>query len=290
MSCLIDAHIHFWDPMARHHDWLRSVPTLARSFRPSDIDFGGRTPDGLVFVEADCLASESLSEVDWVTGLTDGHVPIVAIVAHVPLERGLVAARLLDRLRERSLVVGVRRLLQHEPPALLEDPELIKRSRLLAEYGLTSDICVTSDQLPAVTQLVRSCPETTFVLDHLAKPSLGDTSLEPWRRDLRKLASHPNVVCKLSGLATIGWRPPDVFPSLRHALNVFGPERCMFGSDWPVSLQNASYAAWTDTVLEATDDFTPAERDDIFGETAVRVYGLSYPIKGEERACSQSST
>ena len=293
MSCLIDSHIHFWDVTARHHDWLNSVPTLAKPFGPSDVNFGRRTPSGLVFVEADCRASEALSEVEWVTTLADGAVPIVGIVAHVPLERGSAAARLLERLGHRSLVVGVRRLLQHEPLSLLEDPELVSGIRSLAEYDLAFDTCVTSDQLPAVTQLVRSCPDTSFVLDHVAKPPVGDRSLDPWRRDLRKLASYPNVTCKLSGLATIaapGWRTADVLPYLRHALNAFGPRRCMFGSDWPVSLLNTTYEIWLDTVLEATEDFTPVERTDVFGDTAMRVYRLTHPTKGQRSTCSQSST
>jgi len=278
LSRLIDAHVHFWDPSVRHHDWLRSVPTLAIPFSPSDIDFGRWVPGGLVFVEADCRVSEALSEVDWVTTLAAGEVPIVGIVAHVPLERGRATVSLLERLSRRSLVVGIRRLLQHEPRSLLQDPGLVEGTRLLADYGLTSDLCVTADQLPAVTDLVRSCPDTSFVLDHLGNPPVGGPSLEPWRRDLRKLARWPNVACKLSGLATIappGWCPADLLPYLRHAINVFGPERCLFGSDWPVALQNTTYENWLDTVLEATHDFTATERDYILGRAAVGIYGLS---------------
>lgn len=293
MSRLVDAHIHFWDPGARHHGWLREVPELERRLTPGDVDFGGRAPDALVFVEADCRAGESLGEVDWITTLAGGDIPIAGIVAHVPLERGAAIGGLLQRLRERRLVVGVRRLLQHEAPSLLGEPGLIAGTRLLPEYGLTSDLCVTFDQLPAVTSLVRSCPDTSFVLDHVAKPPVGSANLEPWRGDLRKLAGSSNVTCKLSGLATLapaGWRPRDLVPHLRHALDAFGPARCMFGSDWPVCLLNTTYENWLDTVLEATDDLTLKERNDIFGETAMRVYGLPQPTKGERSTCSQSST
>src|SRR5581483_7742688 len=139
----------------------------------------------------------------------------------------------------RPLVVGVRRLLQQEPEALLANPALVEGTRRLASRGLTSDLCVTMGQLPAVIRLVRKCPDTTFVLDHLAKPVVGDRFPERWAEDLRELAGCPNVSCKLSGLATIagtGWRPDDVVPYLRYAINVFGPRRCLFASDWPVSL------------------------------------------------------
>jgi L-fuconolactonase len=247
----------------------------------------------MVFVEGDCRGDEALSEVEWVTALANEAVPIIGIVAHVPLERGPAAARLLERLGHRRLVVGVRRLLQHEPRSLLEDPGLVRGIRLLAGYGLTFDVCVTSDQLPAVTRLVSASPDTSFVLDHVAKPPVGEGGLNPWRQDLSRLAGYPNVACKLSGLATIaatGARPADVVPYLQHALSAFGPARCMFGSDWPVCLLNTTYEMWLDTVLEATDDFTAAERDDVLGETAMRVYGLAHPTKGEQSACSQSST
>lgn len=274
---IVDAHIHFWDPAVRHHEWLGDVPALERRFTPNDVDFGSQIPDGLVFVEADCWPQESLDEVDWVLGLAGSGPAILGIVAHVPLEWGNRAASALNQLRQREKVVGVRRLLQHEPPALLLDPGLIQGTRMLAEHGLTSDLCVTSDQLPIVTELVRACPETSFVLDHLGKPSAGHGVLDPWRSDLRELARCPNVACKLSGLATLvpaGWRHSDVRPYLVCALDAFGPQRCMFGSDWPVSLQNATYQAWLDSVCEATDELTSSEREGVLGEVAIRVYGL----------------
>jgi L-fuconolactonase len=277
MSRLIDAHIHFWEPNARRHDWLSAAPDLQRPFVPPDIEFGPHVPDGLVFVEADCRADEALSEVDWVSSFAAGPVPIVGIVAHAPLEHGSRVEQLLDQLVLRPLVVGVRRLLQHEPDALLSDPGLAAGTRLLAARGLTSDLCVTMEQLPAVTKLVRACPETSFVLDHLAKPAVGDRFPGTWAEDLGELASCPNVSCKLSGLATIagaGWRPGDVRPYLRHAIDVFGPRRCMFGSDWPVSLEATSYQGWLDAVTEALDGLDSYERTAVLGENAVRIYDL----------------
>lgn len=291
MGRLIDAHIHFWDPDAHHHDWLQAEPNLARPFTPSHIDFGTRAPDGVLFVEADCAMAEVLSEVQWVSSLAFGEVPIVGIVARAPLEQGAAVGSLLHCLADEPLVVGVRRLLQHEPLALLQDPALVEGTRLLADHGFASDLCVSFEQLRPVTELVRSCPDTTFVLDHVGKPPVADGLLDPWREDLRALAKCPNVTCKLSGLATLaqpGRSRRDAIPYLRQAISEFGPERCMFGSDWPVALQNTSYEAWLGTVLEAIHDVTPGEREDILGETAARVYGLTGPTKGE--ACSQSIT
>lgn len=280
MDRLIDAHIHFWDPGARHHDWLGGVPALNRPFGPADIQFGRNVPDGFVFVEADRRPDEVLDEVDWVTSLADAGVPIVGIVAHAPLEQGRGVELLLRQLLERPLVVGVRRLLQDEPAAVLADPGLIEATRLLADHGLTSDLCVRMQQLPAVTRLVRACPDTSFVLDHLAKPAVVDGFSAEWARDIRELAGCPNVSCKLSGLATEagrGWGAQDILPYLGHVIDVFGPDRCLFGSDWPVALLNTSYQPWLDVVLEAIQELDASERAAVLGENAMRVYDLSDP-------------
>ncbi|MGH2863517.1 MAG: amidohydrolase family protein [Solirubrobacteraceae bacterium] len=279
MDRLIDAHIHFWEPDARRHEWLSAVPKLQRRFVPSDVEFGSPAPDGLVFVEADCQPDEALSEVDWVSSVAAGDVPIVGIVAHAPLEQGSGVEVLLDQLARRPLVVGVRRLLQHEPPALLADPALVEGTRLLAGRGLTSDLCVTMEQLPAVTKLVRACPHTSFVLDHLGKPAVGERFPGTWAEDIRELASCPNVSCKLSGLATIAapGRRDDLLPYLRHVIDAFGPWRCLFGSDWPVSLEGTSYEGWLDVVAEAADCLDQAERAAVLGENAIRIYDLRDP-------------
>ena len=285
MGQLIDAHIHFWDPSHRRHGWLKAVPELDRRFGPEDLDFGAMTPDGFVFVEADCAPEEAIDEVRWVSSLAARGAAIVGIVAHAPLDAGARVQPLLLRLAREPLVVGVRRLLQDEPLAVLEAPALVEGARLLPAHGLTSDLCVTWEQLPAVTRLVRACPDTTFVLDHVAKPPVADRVFEPWRGDLQKLAACPNVCCKLSGLATLappGGHRSAVRPYLREALEAFTPERCMFGSDWPVSTQNTTYQGWLGTVSEATDQLTPLERAGVLGENAVRVYGLRMIARQEE--------
>lgn len=289
VDCLIDAHIHFWDPARHEHQWLREVPELDVPRLPSDIEFGPRIPDGFVFVEADRASHQALSEVQWVASLSSQVVPIVGIVAHAPLHEGARVESQLSRLSQEQLVVGVRRLLQGEPPALLDAPELVEGTRLLATYGLTSDLCVTWEQLPAVTRLVRACPETHFVLDHLGKPAVGKRVLEPWRSDLRELAACSNVACKLSGLATLAPHGSDrtaVIRYLEEALDAFGPERCMFGSDWPVSLLNTTYESWMETVFEVVGELAPLELAGVLGGNAIRVYGLGTVARRAESSCA----
>jgi L-fuconolactonase len=271
---ILDAHVHFWDPGARRYAWLEGT-ALHRRFGPEDYDAGRHDVAGVVFVQADCRAEEALDEARWVAGLAGGDPRVRGIVAYAPVHLGAAAGQALAALEEVPGVVGVRRLLQDEPEPALLDPALAEGVRALAGRGLTFDLCIRHPQIRAATRLVAACPDVTFVLDHLGKPPVAAGALDPWREDLGRLARHPNVVCKLSGLATEaqpGWRPEHVRPFLRHALEVFGPRRCMIASDWPVCTLATTLEAWFDVVA---GDLSPGERDAVLGATARSVYGLA---------------
>jgi L-fuconolactonase len=256
---VIDAHIHFWDPRRLHYAWLE--PPLDRPFLP-----GAVHAEGFVFVQADCRDDEAWAEVEWVSELAEHH-PILGIVAYAPVHRRADLAP----LAAHPLIVGVRKLLQGEPDALLASDALVAGVRALAEHALTFDACVTHEQLPFVTRLAARCPEVTIVLDHLGKPDIRGHRLDPWRADLEALAAHANVVCKLSGLTTeadhAAWTPDDVAPYLAHALDCFGRERCLFGSDWPVATLATTYERWVEVVLEHVPE-------PVLSANAARVYGL----------------
>jgi len=256
---MIDAHIHFWDPERLHYAWLE--PPLDRRFLPPDVDV-----EGFVFVQADCRDEEAWAEVEWVTALAEHH-PVLGIVAYAPVH----ARADLEPLAAHPLVVGVRKLLQGEPDTLVGSEALVAGVAALAEYDLTFDACVTHGQLPLVTRLAGRCPDVTIVLDHLGKPDVAHHRLDPWRADLEALAAHPNVVCKLSGLTTEAdhdrWTSRDVAPYLEHAVACFGPQRCLFGSDWPVATLATSYERWVEVVL----GYVP---EPVLSANAVRVYGL----------------
>ena len=274
-AALLDAHLHLWDPSARHHQWLDDEPGLRRRFGPEDVDPGRYALAGAIFVQADCRDDEALDEVHWVQ--TVARRLVRGIVAYAPVHLGGAAEPQLAALAREPLVVGVRRLLQGGPAAAIVDPELVAGVQLLAAWGLTFDLCVTHDQLPEVAELVAACPATSFVLDHLGKPPVAARRLDPWRSDLARLAAFPNVTCKLSGLATeaaAGWNNADMRPYLDHALNVFGPSRCMVGSDWPVLTLAGTIERWFDAVLEALEPLPPADRDAVLRATASSVYGV----------------
>lgn len=280
MTALLDAHLHLWDPAARHHDWLAAYPPLQRSFRPEDLDGDGHELTGAVFVQADCRDDEALDEMRWVADLARDHPVIRGIVAYAPLHQGRAAERHLAALAAEPLVTGVRWLLQDRTREEITGTALIHGLRLLTEWDLTFDICATHDQLATVSRLVEECPRTSFVLDHLGKPPVARGQLDPWREDLAKLASFPNVACKLSGLATEaapGWSAADVRPYLEHALAVFGPGRCMIGSDWPVVTLAATAGHWFDVVLDVIATLPARQRAAVLRGTATKTYGLTGP-------------
>lgn len=276
---VIDAHVHFWDPALHQHDWLDAVPSLNGPRLPSDFVQleGTAAVRGVIFVEAACHPAQSVSEADWVASLADREPRIVGIIAHAPLEQGADVRAHLETLARRPLVRGVRRLLQDESdPEFCLAPAFLEGTRALAEFGFTCDLCIRSNQLAVATELVRRCPQVSFVLDHLGKPEVRARRFEPWASQFSTLAGLPNVACKLSGLATEAepgsWTAADVGPYLRHALACFGPDRVLFGSDWPVASLATPYARWLETVRHEAALAGPTTLRKLFSENAARIY------------------
>jgi L-fuconolactonase len=209
----------------------------------------------------------------WIEDIALERPAVLALVAQVPLEKGLVA---LEATMGHPLVSGVRRNVQDEAPGFMLTPGFVAGVGGLGTLGLPFDACVREHQLRELGRLVERNPGVTFVLDHLGKPDVRRRRREPWFRDLAALALHPNVFAKLSGLTTEAdwqdWQPADVLPYLRHAIDVFGPERCMYGSDWPVATLATTYARWVDVVREAVADLPLREQTAVLIGTAERVY------------------
>jgi L-fuconolactonase len=274
----VDSHLHLWDTRRMSYPWLAEAPPLNRPFGPDALDTGGHELTAAVFVEAGRVDEQAHDEVAWIEEVAATWPVLRGAVAHAELQRGAAVAGDLRRLSRSPLVRGVRRNVQDEAPGFLTGAGYVEGVRLLAEYGLTADLCVRHHQLPEVTALVSRVPEVTFVLDHLGKPAVREAAADPWREQIRRLAGQPNVMCKLSGLTTEAdwsrWTPGDVLPYLRHVLAEFGPQRCMFGSDWPVATLATAYPRWIDVVLTALAGHSPAERDQVLRGTATRVYRL----------------
>jgi len=280
---VVDGHVHFWDPGAREHAWLAGDAQLDRPFGPADhvAATGGRV-DGVVAVQADCRWDQAQDEAAWFGTLGDAEVPVLGIVAAARLESPDVGAH-LSWLGEQPLVVGVRRLLQDEAPGFATSDAFVDGVRALARHGLTMDLCVRHHQLAEVTELVRLCPDVTFVLDHCGKPDVRGGGYDAWAADLARLAEEPGVTCKLSGLLSEAdaATASDIPAYLAHALAVFGPERCLFGSDWPVCTTAGSWSQWWDIVGQVLDPLDADGKDHVLGGTAVRTYGLGRQARGD---------
>lgn len=252
---VVDSHLHLWDPELLDYAWLSGE--RRRRFGPEELAevVGAPMPTStFVFVQADCAPAQARDEVRWVASLAPA-VGIRGIVAFAALERGDAVRDELEQLRAESLVVGVRRLLQSEPAGFATSPSFLAGARALAETGLTFDACVQASQLPDVVALADAVPSLRIVLDHLGKPEVGspehpaDPRGTAWHETFRALAERPHVVAKLSGLPSQSaggrWSREQLAPFVDAALDAFGPERLLFGSDWPVS---TPYADWRDFV------------------------------------------
>jgi L-fuconolactonase len=221
----------------------------------------------------------------------DETVEFLALAAKEPLVAGVVgwvdltAPDLTDTIAALragpggDALVGVRHLVQGEPdPAWLAREDVVRGLRTVARAGLVYDLLTRPHQLPAAIEVTRALPELTFVLDHLSKPPVATGEVQPWATRLRALAAAPNVVAKLSGLVSEADRPQwtvaDLRPYAEIALDAFGPDRLMFGSDWPVCLPAASYAEVVAAARELTAELSEAERAAVFAGTAQRTYRL----------------
>ena len=285
---IIDTHVHLWEVATLAYPWLASAPALGQRYGIADLGSEGDRLAGLVIVEAGCRPDLALAEVAWVKSLAYQWPVIRGMVAQAPLERGPdgLADLAGDRVGVGGHVVGVRRNVQDEAPSFLVQDRFVAGVNELAQLSLPFDACVREHQLRELTDLADRVPAVVIVLDHLGKPDIRRYAglsqarkTHEWFADLANLARRPNVVVKLSGLATEAdherWREHDIEPYLTHAIEVFGPDRCMYGSDWPVATLATTYERWRDLVEAVIADLPATARGDILAGTAQRVYRLT---------------
>ena len=274
----IDSHMHFWDQEAlKPYSWLHEVPTISDRHDPRTLqaEAGSDLPEKIVFVE--CGASP-LDEVKWVSQLATKEPRIRAIVAHATINAGAQTKAALAELKQYPLVRGVRHNFQHESADSCAQPEFIRGVHAAAAAGFNFDLCCFHPQLPAAIELVRQCPEVTFILDHGGKPGIRAGLLDPWREHIRQLAAFPNLVCKLSGLVTEAdhqqWTVAQLEPYVSHLLATFGPARLLFGGDWPVAKLACGYLRWVELAQQFTGPLPAAEQAAIFAGNAERIYRI----------------
>jgi L-fuconolactonase len=274
----IDSHHHFWKFVPAEYGWISDLMSVLQAdFLPTHLkqELDRLGIGGAVSVQA----RQTIQETEWLLDLADENDFIKGVVGWVPLASSDVR-KTLDALVERPKLKAVRHVVQDEP-----DDDFILRDDFnagvskLVDYELVYDILIYERHLPQAIEFVDRHPNQRFVLDHLAKPRAKERAIEPWRANIRRLAQRENVYCKLSGLATEadwqGWTYEQLSVYLDIALQAFGPERLMFGSDWPVCLLAASYSKWYEVITRFCSDLSVDEQNRVYGGTAIEAYGLS---------------
>ncbi len=270
---IIDAHHHLWDPADRPYPWMDdSVAPIRRRFDVDDLR--AATQDTGVTRTIVVQAVHDPGETAW---LLEQPAPVAGVVGWVDLTAPDVADRIaaIRALPGGDRLVGIRHLAQDEPdPGWLGRPDVARGVRVLAGSGLVFDLLVRAREHSAALALVDAVPDASFVLDHAGKPSI-DTGDPAWRGRMADFAARPNVTCKVSGLLTEAgpnWRDRPVDRYVREVVEQFGPERSLFGSDWPVSTLATGYAAVVQRTTDALADLSTTEHDAVFGGTAERIY------------------
>ena len=278
---IIDAHVHLYDIGRLRYSWLADVPGINRTHLMADFD-AARGPvavEKLVFAEVAVDPGLHLEEAEFVQEMADADPRLAGMVAHLPVEKGEAIAADLDRLSQFKSLRGIRRLLQSEPDqSICLEPGFIAGLGLLGRRGLSFDICVKHWGLVFAIELARRCPDVQFVLDHIGKPGIKHGPREPWWSQMRELGRLPNVACKISGAITEAdhgaWSKEQVKPFVAHAIDCFGFDRAMYGSDWPVAELTHRYPDWVAIVDEVVVGASDSEKRRLYRDTAARVYRL----------------
>ena len=275
-DAVIDAHVHVWDLQAQDHGWIPSGSPIRRDYGLVDLRsaVAGTPIEHVVLVQVINDAEETRAFL----GHARAEELVAGVVGWIDLARPDVEES-LDALAGDPVLVGIRHqaLAEADPAGWLRSPAVQRGLSTLESRGLPFDLMIRPEHFPAAIESARAHPSLRFVLDHLGKAPIASGQLEPWASDLRGLAAEPNVWCKLSGIHTIA--APDatdaeLAPFVEVALEAFTPARVLFGSDWPVSLQRASYADVVATATRACSALSPAERSAVLGGNAREFYGL----------------
>lgn len=268
----IDAHFHCWRYDAADYGWIEPASLLAVDCMPDmlidELDHAGVT--GAVAVQA----RQTIAETRWLLELADAHSWILGVIGWADLRAPDLPAQ-LDALRHPKLV-GFRHVLQDEPAAMFHDRGFVAGVKTVLRRDLAYDLLIRADQLPQALRLAEAVGPGRIVLDHGGKPPIAEAAWQPWAEQIEAMARYPHIACKLSGLVTeAGLAGADdalLEPYMAHLLACFGPDRLIYGSDWPVCRLVAGYADVHALACRFVERHCPAARDAIFGGNARRLY------------------
>lgn len=290
MFPIVDTHQHLWDLRQFQLAWLDpdslAGKILGHNFTPREYEEATRGLNVVkaVYMEVDVVPHQQQAEADYIIELCrSGRTPTcAAVVSGRPAAENF--AHYVRQFKDHKYVKGLRQVLhvKDTPPGYCLQPAFIRGIRLLGELGLSFDLCIRPQELPDVTKLVDECPNTRFILDHCGNADLKHTreQRDRWKKDMAEIAKRRHVVCKVSGFLASApkrgqWALEDVAEIVNHTLDVFGPERVMYGGDWPVCLLGVErYADWLNALKEVVRSRPEREQRQLFYDNAVRFYGL----------------
>lgn len=274
---IIDSHHHFWKYDPGEYGWIDdSMKAIRTDFLPENLktNVQDSNVDGVISVQA----RQTVEETDWLIGMAHQNDFIKGIVGWLPLIHDDIEVN-LEKYADEKILKGVRHVIQGEP-----DPEFMLRKDFnrgiasLKKHSLVYDILITERQLTNAIRFVDRHPDQVFVLDHIAKPHIRLNELSPWKENMMELAMRRNVNCKISGMVTeadfMNWTPSQLQPYFEVIIKAFGPDRLLFGSDWPVCLVATSYKKWIELVQKNISKLSETEQAKIMGENAIRIYKL----------------
>lgn len=277
----IDSHHHVWDLSVREQGWMvgEALNPIKKNFSINDLRQAvtGCGIDKTVVVQT----VTNYDETPELLELADTDEFVAGVVGFLKIDAADAISYLdkYESMRGFKYLVGIRDIAHdYEDVGYLSKPQVIKNVQELGKRGLVYDLLTKTPHMQAAIDLVKQCPNTQFVLDHISKPYIAKGEMQPWANKLAELSGYENVVIKVSGLFTEAdwksWKQEDFWPYLDHVTKSFTPERMMFGSDWPVCLLAATYRQSIDLMEQYTVSFSDAEKNNFWAGTASRAYGL----------------
>ena len=272
----IDSHHHFWNYDSAQYPWIQSDGLLAKDFLPNDLAalIQDANIDGVISVQA----RQSIDETNWLLQHAAENPFILGVVGWTPM-RQPDAETILEQWSSNSKLKALRHVIQDEKDGYMDNDAMDRSLHLLTRYNYVFDLLVYARQIPEAIRLVDRQPLQAFVLDHIGKPEIVAKDFDrQWAADLAALAKRENVFCKFSGLVNEvrdpDWNRKLLTPYFDVAIEAFGPNRLMFGSDWPVCLLRSEYGDWVRTCEELSDRLSPEEQSAFWSDNARRIYRL----------------
>jgi predicted TIM-barrel fold metal-dependent hydrolase len=280
---IIDTHQHLWDLKQFHLPWVKEGAPLARNYLMSDyfVATRGLNVVKTIYMEVDLDPKQQQQEAEFVIETCkQADNPMVAgVISGRPASDDF--AKYITPLKKCTYIKGVRQVLHNAdiPAGVCLDEKFIRGIRLLGELDLSFDLCMRPGELLDAAKLIDSCPDTRFILDHCGNAKVPEKDRTQWKKGMDAIAKRKNVVCKVSGIVASAekgkWTGDDLAPIVNYTLDAFGPDRVMFGGDWPVCTLGATYKEWVTALKTIVKDRKREEQMKLFHDNAVRVYGLN---------------